>query len=76
MGTFTSWVRTRKAAASTVAITLLAGVPLTFAVLHQGFPVTDVDLEAREVWVTNGKELLAGRLNRQIELLNPPEKKE
>ena len=48
MGTFTSWVRTRKAAASTVAITLLAGVPLTFAVLHQGFPVTDVDLAARE----------------------------
>ncbi|WP_022891779.1 Ig-like domain-containing protein [Agromyces subbeticus] len=70
MGTFTSWVRTRKATASTVAITLLAGVPLTFAVLHQGFPVTDVDLEAREVWVTNGKELLAGRLNRQIEELN------
>ncbi|MGH3703455.1 MAG: Ig-like domain-containing protein, partial [Agromyces sp.] len=70
MGTFTSWVRTRKAAASTVAITLLAGVPLTFAVLHQGFPVTDVDLAAREVWVTNGKELLAGRLNRQIEELD------
>ncbi|KRC63082.1 hypothetical protein ASE14_04690 [Agromyces sp. Root81] len=70
MGTFTSWVRARKAAASTVAITLLAGVPLTFAVLHQGFPVTDVDLAAREVWVTNGKDLLAGRLNRQIEELD------
>ncbi|HZW41833.1 MAG TPA: Ig-like domain-containing protein, partial [Agromyces sp.] len=70
MGTFTSWVRTRKATATTVAITLIAGVPLTFAVLHQGFPVTDVDLDARDVWVTNGKELLAGRLNRQIEELN------
>ncbi|WP_157005911.1 Ig-like domain-containing protein [Agromyces laixinhei] len=70
MGTFTSWVRTRKAAASTVAISLLAGVPLTFAVLHQGFPVTDVDLSVRDVWVTNGKELLAGRLNRQIEELD------
>ena len=70
MGTFTSWIRARKAVASTVAITLLAGVPLTFAVLHQGFPVTDVDLAAREVWVTNGKELLAGRLNRQIEELD------
>lgn len=70
MGAFTSWVRARKAVASTVAITLLAGVPLTFAVLHQGFPVTDVDLAAREVWVTNGKELLAGRLNRQIEELD------
>ncbi|MFB9309409.1 hypothetical protein BJY17_001129 [Agromyces hippuratus] len=70
MSTFASWMRTRKAAASTVAISLLAGVPLTFAVLHQGFPVTDVDLAAREVWVTNGKELLAGRLNRQIEELD------
>lgn len=56
--------------ATTVAISLLAGVPLTFAVLHQGFPVTDPDLRAREVWVTNGEELLAGRLNRQIEELD------
>ncbi len=48
----------------------MASVPFTFAVLHQGFPVSDVDLTARDVWVTNGKELLAGRLNRQIEELN------
>src|SRR5512141_1790638 len=48
----------------------MAGVPFTFAVLHQGFPVSDVDLTARDLWVTNGKELLAGRLNRQIEELN------
>ena len=48
----------------------LAGVPLTFAVLHQGFPVTDPDLRARDVWVTNGEDLLAGRLNRQIEELD------
>ena len=39
-------------------------------VLHQGFPVTDPDLRARDVWVTNGQELLAGRLNRQIEELD------
>ncbi|RJT84723.1 fibronectin type III domain-containing protein [Cryobacterium melibiosiphilum] len=45
-------------------------MPLSFAVLHQGFPVTDVDLTSRDVWVTNGQELLAGRLNRQIEELN------
>lgn len=70
MGTFTSWLRPRKTMATTVAISLLAGVPLTFAVLHQGFPVTDPDLRAREVWVTNGEELLAGRLNRQIEELD------
>ncbi|TFD12448.1 fibronectin type III domain-containing protein [Cryobacterium sp. TMT1-21] len=70
MGSFSRWLRARKAAASVVAIAVMAGIPLTFAVLHQGFPVTDVDLTARDVWVTNGKQLLAGRLNRQIEELN------
>ena len=70
MGKLSSWLRVRKTTASVAAIAVLAGVPLTFAVLHQGFPVTDVDLTARDVWVTNGKELLAGRLNRQIEELN------
>jgi large repetitive protein len=65
-----SWLRARKTTASVAAIAVMAGVPLTFAVLHQGFPVTDVDLTARDVWVTNGKQLLAGRLNRQIEELN------
>ncbi len=44
--------------------------PVTFALLHDGFPVSDVDLEAEDVWVTNGDALLAGRLNRQIEELN------
>ncbi|TFD55283.1 fibronectin type III domain-containing protein [Cryobacterium frigoriphilum] len=62
--------RWRKSTASVVALAVLAGVPLGFAVLHQGFPVTDVDLTSRDVWVTNGQELLAGRLNRQIEELN------
>ena len=66
MGSFASWVRTRKATATALALTLLAGVPLTFAVLHQGFPVTDPDLDARDVWVTNAKDLLAGRLNKPI----------
>lgn len=70
MGTFTSWFRGRKQVASVTALAVLAGVPLGFAVLHQGFPVTDPDLRAREVWVTNAEELLAGRLNRQIEELD------
>ena len=56
--------------ASAVALAVVVGVPVTFAVLHQGFPVTDPDLRARDVWVTNGQELLAGRLNRQIEELD------
>ncbi|MFF2495005.1 Ig-like domain-containing protein [Agromyces sp. NPDC058064] len=66
MGSFSTWVRTRKATATTLALSLIAGVPLTFAVLHQGFPVTDPDLRARDVWVTNAQDLLAGRLNRPI----------
>jgi hypothetical protein len=52
------------------ALAVLAGVPVGIAALHQGFPVTDPDLRAREVWVTNAEELLAGRLNRQIEELD------
>ncbi|WP_173924319.1 Ig-like domain-containing protein [Agromyces sp. Marseille-P2726] len=70
MGTFTSWARGRKQVASATALAVLVGVPLGIAVLHQGFPVTDPDLRAREVWVTNAEELLAGRLNRQIEELD------
>lgn len=66
MGVFTSWIRTRKTTATITTLALIAGVPLAFAVLHQGFPVTDPDLRARDVWVTNAKDLLAGRLNRPI----------
>lgn len=70
MGIVGSISRNRKAVASALAIALFAGVPVTFAVLHEGFPVSDVDLEARDVWVTNSDALLGGRLNRQIEELN------
>ncbi|MBI5161151.1 MAG: tandem-95 repeat protein [Micrococcales bacterium] len=62
--------RGRKALASVVVIAVAAGVPVTFAILHQGFPVTDVDLASKDVWVTNGAKQLAGRLNRQIEELD------
>jgi len=64
------WVRSRKVIASTTAILVVVAVPTTLAILHEGFPVTDVDLTPRDVWVTNGEEYLAGRLNRQIEELN------
>ncbi|TPX02359.1 tandem-95 repeat protein, partial [Schumannella luteola] len=40
------------------------------AALHPGFPVSDVDLTSRDVWVTNGERLLGGRLNKQIDELN------
>lgn len=70
MSRFTTWLRARRSIASATAIAVLAGVPLGFAVLHQGYPVTDPELHAREVWVTNAEDLLAGRLNRQIEELD------
>ncbi len=67
MGIVGTIARHRKAVASGLGIALLAGVPVTFAVLHEGFPVSDVELEARDVWVTNGSALLGGRLNSRIE---------
>lgn len=70
MVTLRSWVRSRRNLASATALAVLAGVPIGIAALHQGFPVTDPDLRAREVWVTNAEDLLAGRLNRQIEELD------
>jgi hypothetical protein len=66
----TKWVKGRKTVASALVIAVIAGVPLTIAALHPGFPVSDVDLTSRDVWVTNGEQLLGGRLNRQIDELN------
>ncbi|MEP6842643.1 MAG: Ig-like domain-containing protein [Pseudolysinimonas sp.] len=61
--------RHRKTVASGVVIAVLAAIPVSFALMHQGFPETDVQLDAKDVWVTNGNALLGGRLNRQIEEL-------
>ncbi|HWU46582.1 MAG TPA: Ig-like domain-containing protein [Humibacter sp.] len=66
LSALSSWVRGHKTVASAVAIALVAGVPVTFAVLHDGFPVSDVNLDSRDVWVTNGDTLMGGRLNHQI----------
>ena len=65
-----SWRARRKTIASAAVIALVAGGTLTVAALHPGFPITDVDLTSRDVWVTNGEQLLGGRLNRQIDELN------
>ncbi|WP_431280350.1 Ig-like domain-containing protein [Leifsonia poae] len=70
MGSFSAWVRKRKTLASLTALAVVAGVPLTIAVLHKGFPVNAVDLDSRDVWVTNGEKLLGGRLNHQINELD------
>ncbi|WP_448005057.1 Ig-like domain-containing protein [Agromyces bauzanensis] len=56
----------RRRGFTALVLAILMGVPTTLAILHQGFPVTDPDLRSRDVWVTNGDGLLAGRLNRQI----------
>ncbi|PZQ90807.1 MAG: hypothetical protein DI534_06370 [Leifsonia xyli] len=64
------WRTRRKTIASAVVIALVAGGTLTVAALHPGFPVSDVDLTSRDVWVTNGERLLGGRLNKQIDELN------
>ncbi len=59
-------IRSHRSLLSGVAIAVVAAVPITLAIVHQGFPVTDVDLKAENVWVTNGEKLLGGRLNHQI----------
>jgi len=65
-----TWFRERKTLAMITALAVVVGVPLTIAVLHKGFPVNAVDLDTRDVWVTNGEKLLGGRLNHQIDELD------
>ena len=65
-----SWLSRRKALASTAAIAVLAGVPVTIALTHKGFPVSDVSLHELDVWVTDGADAMAGRLNHQIDQLD------
>jgi hypothetical protein len=63
-------MKSHKTLASVVVIALVAGIPVTAAVLHKGFPISDVNLDTRDVWVTNGEKLLGGRLNHQIDELD------
>ncbi|WP_419819170.1 Ig-like domain-containing protein [Glaciibacter flavus] len=65
-----AWLRTRRKLVSAIAVAVVIAVPVSIAIIHQGFPVTDPDLSPRDVWVTNGKALLAGRINRPIEELD------
>ncbi|MFF1572406.1 Ig-like domain-containing protein [Leifsonia sp. NPDC058292] len=70
MASLSAWIRKRKTLASITALAVVAGVPLTIAVFHKGFPVNAVDLDTRDVWVTNGDKLMGGRLNHQINELD------
>ncbi|MEO7721074.1 MAG: Ig-like domain-containing protein [Pseudolysinimonas sp.] len=61
------WMARRsRIVASVATLVVIAGVPVTIAVLHKGYPVSSVDLVQRDVWVTNSQQALGGRLNRQI----------
>jgi hypothetical protein len=66
MNAVTSWFRGHRTLASVVTVALVVGVPLTFAALNPGYPVTDVQLSARDVWVTKSSDERAGRLNTQV----------
>ena len=63
------WLRERRRLASTVAVAVLLSAPVALAIAHEGYPISDVDLSARNVWVTNSSVKMAGRLNVQIEEL-------
>lgn len=65
-----TWFRSHRTLASVTAVAVLLAGPVTVAVIHQGFPQNDVDLDARDVWVTNSAQALTGRLNMQIRELN------
>ncbi len=54
----------------TLILALLIGTPLLFALLHEGFPAAEIELESSDVWVSNSEELRAGRLNAQIKELD------
>jgi hypothetical protein len=65
-----TWLKTHRTIASATVLAMLIAGPVTLAVLHQGFPQNDVELDVRDVWVTNGTLALTGRLNMQIRELN------
>jgi hypothetical protein len=60
------WMRGRRTVASVTALVVLIAAPVTLAVLHNGFPLSDLNLQAKDVWVTNASKALVGRLNTQI----------
>ena len=53
----------RKAIASTVVLALVVATPVTLAIVHEGFPISDVELNANDVWVTNGTYRFGGNGN-------------
>ncbi len=66
----TRWLRARRATVSAVVFSLVVAGPLVAALAHRGYPVTDANLVARNVWVTNQAQISAGRVNMQIDEIN------
>ncbi len=60
----------KKTTVTAIALSVIIAGPVGLAVAHPGFPTSDVDLFARNVWVTNGSVALAGQINLQIKELN------
>ncbi|GAB3411489.1 Ig-like domain-containing protein [Schumannella luteola] len=69
MGALSRLAARPKALASGAAIAVVGGALLALAVAHPGYPLSDVDLTTKDVWVTNSEKALGGRLNRQIDEL-------
>jgi hypothetical protein len=65
-----SIAKARKPVVLGVVGALVAGLLVVLAVRAEGYPVTDVELTASTVWVTNDAKGVVGRVNRQIDELN------
>jgi hypothetical protein len=52
------------------SVSLAAATVAGFALVNPGYPTADVQLNDGGVWVTNGSDLMVGRLNRQIDELD------
>ncbi|WP_418606881.1 Ig-like domain-containing protein [Georgenia sp. SUBG003] len=62
--------RTRRRIASGTVLSLVAGTVVAASLLHDGVATADVELNDGGVWVTNGSELLVGRVNYPVEQLD------
>ncbi len=68
-----AWGRGKRGTFTGIGLTVAVALPVMIAVMHDGYPVSAVDLKPQDVWVTaesSPRGAMAGRLNAQIEELN------
>ncbi|GAB3156976.1 Ig-like domain-containing protein [Microbacterium neimengense] len=70
MRAFEVLARHRAAVASSATLTVAAVAISTLAVLYQGVPTADLELDDGGVWVTKSDDLLVGHLNHPSRLLD------